>query len=338
MKKPSIKDVALLAGVSAATVSNVYSGRKPVNEDLKNRVRAAAEQLGYQANRAASQLRSQRNNVVAVLVPNLTDTFFAKIISNLENLAFSQGYDVIVASSHDRVEVEESRIKALLRWQPAGMIAIPCSGELPEAISALKDSSPVVMVDRVSVEACPFDTVTIDNYQSGVDAGQFLAEQGHRKVLIAASNLDHPPISNRAQGCFDTLKKLEGNCEILALGSDLDDGAKIVGEWLDNNEHPTAIFGLTNVTTLSVLTAMADRGIRVCDQISVLAHDDYAWMSARSTSLTVMQQPVDDIAKTAWDRLIARIENDGVNHAPQNSVLKAHLVKRKSVKKLKGGI
>lgn len=338
MKKPSIKDVAQHAGVSTATVSNVFSGRKPVNDDLKDRVRAAAEQLGYQANRAASQLRSQRNHVVAVLVPNLTDTFFAKIISNLENLAFSQGYDVIVASSHDRLDVEESRIKALLRWQPAGMIAIPCSGELPASIAALKETSPVVMVDRVSVEGCPFDTVTIDNYQSGVDAGQFLADQGHQKVLIAASNLDHPPIQNRAQGCFDTVQKLGGHCEILALGSDLDEGAKVVGEWLDNNEPPTAIFGLTNVTTLSVLTAMADRGIRVCDHISVVAHDDYAWMSARSASLTVMQQPVDDIAKTAWQRLIDRIESDGVNHAPQSSVLEAHLVKRKSVKNLKGGM
>ncbi|MBJ7552641.1 LacI family DNA-binding transcriptional regulator [Marinomonas ostreistagni] len=334
MKKPSIKDVAKLAGVSTATVSNVFSGRKAVNDDLKDRVRGAAQQLGYQANRAASQLRSQRNQVVAVLVPNLTDTFFAKIISNLENMAFSHGYDVIVASSHDRLDVEESRINALLRWQPAGLIAIPCSGSIPKSIANLKDTTPVVMVDRVSVEDCLFDTVTIDNFKSGVDAGVFLSQQGHEKILIAASNLDHPPIKNRTQGCFETVEQLGGRCEVLALGSDLEEGANVLGSWLDNNEHPTAIFGLTNVTTLSVLTAMADRNIRVCDDISLVAHDDYAWMSARSTSLTVMQQPVDDIAKTAWNRLIARIESKEVNQEPQSSVLEAHLVKRKSVKKL----
>lgn len=337
MKKPSIKEVAQLAGVSAATVSNVFSGRKAVNEDLKARVREAAESLGYQANRAASQLRSQRNNVVAVLVPNLTDTFFAKIISNIENLAFEQGYDVIVASSQDRADVEESRLKALLRWEPAGIIAIPSTGQLPATILSLQKTSPVVLVDRVSIEHCPFDTVTIDNVKSGADAGEFLANNGHSRILIAASNLDHPPIEARARGCQASVAALGGTCEVLALGSDLEEGALIVGQWLEENDAPSAIFALTNVTTLSVLTAMAERDIKVNEHISVLAHDDYAWMSARSASLTVMKQPVEQIAEKAWERLISRIENDQLNDDPQNCVFEAHLIKRKSVKSLEGG-
>ena len=76
MKKASIKDVAKAAGVSTATVSNVFSGRKPVNADLADKVRGAADALGYSVNKAASLLRSGRNSVVCVLVPDLSDPFF----------------------------------------------------------------------------------------------------------------------------------------------------------------------------------------------------------------------------------------------------------------------
>ncbi|MBN8998401.1 MAG: LacI family DNA-binding transcriptional regulator, partial [Rhizobiales bacterium] len=120
-KPATIKDVAKLAQVSPATVSNVFSGRKPVNDDLKESVQKAAEQLGYQVDRAASQLRSGRTRIIAVLVPDLTDSFFAAVISRLETQAFEDGYDVIVASSHDNPSAEASRLMDLLSWRPAGV-------------------------------------------------------------------------------------------------------------------------------------------------------------------------------------------------------------------------
>jgi LacI family transcriptional regulator len=126
IRKPSIKEVAALAGVSTATVSNVFSGRKPVNDDLRKSVHAAAEALGYQVDRMASQLRSGRTRVIAVLVPDLTDNFFATIVTSLENRAFDEGYDVIVASSRNEPAVESSRLNALMSLRPAGLIVVPC--------------------------------------------------------------------------------------------------------------------------------------------------------------------------------------------------------------------
>lgn len=334
MKKPSIKEVAKMAGVSTATVSNVFSGRKAVNDDLKKRVHDAADQLGYQVNRVASQLRSQRNSIVAVLVPNLTDTFFATIVSNIEDLAFSQGYDVVVASSHDRTDIEDSRLKALLRWQPAGVIAVPCSGSLPQALLDIQSKCPVVLVDRVAPHACPFDTITLNNQGAGQDAFNHLLQLGHNKVLIAASNLSFPPIQSRVDGCQSVVSELPLQSETIELGSEIEEGAKIVGKWLDTHERPSAIFALTNVTTLSVLTALAERKIRVGEDISLLAHDDYVWMSARSVSLTVMKQPVEKMAHSAWGRLLERIESGRKNDEPTTTIFEAQLVQRNSVKNL----
>ena len=334
MKKPSIKEVAKMANVSTATVSNVFSGRKAVNDELKKRVHEAADLLGYQVNRVASQLRSQRNRIIAVLVPNLTDTFFATIISNIEDLAFTQGYDVIVASSHDQIEIEDSRLKALLRWQPAGVIAIPCSGSLPQALLEIQSKIPVVLVDRVSTQFCPFDSVTLSNQESGKEAFEHLVKHNHQRILIAASNLSFPPIQARVDGCNKVAKTHSLQSEVLELGSDIEEGANILGAWLDSHTQPSAIFALTNVTTLSVLTALAERNIRVGDDISLVAHDDYIWMSARNVSLTVMQQPVEQMAHSAWEQLIERIENEQRNETPTKTVFKAQLVQRDSVRKL----
>ncbi|PJE55508.1 MULTISPECIES: LacI family DNA-binding transcriptional regulator [unclassified Marinomonas] len=335
MRKPSIREVAKLAEVSTATVSNVFSGKKPVNDDLKKRVRLAATQLGYEVDRAASQLRSQRNKVVTVLVPNITDTFFATIVSHLENLAFEHGYDVIVASSHDRIDVETSRIKALMSWRPAGMIAIPCSGQLSESLLNLKNICPTVLIDRVSVHATPFDTVTIDNRAAGDLACQHLANAGHENILIAASNLSFPPIRERVEGAFLAMGRSQlTKPNVIELGSELEEGAVKITNWLKHNPQPTAIFALTNVTTLSTLTALAECNIKVGQDISLVAFDDYAWMSARSTSLTAIRQPVEEVAASAWSKLLERIDSDRKNIDPNATVLDATLIERHSVKSI----
>ena len=106
-KSVSIKAVAELAGVSTATVSNVYSGKKPVNQDLAKRVRDAGDKLGYKVNRIASQLRSGKNNIIGVLVPDLSDQFFTSIITKLERLAQSSGYEIIVANSNDNEKLKK---------------------------------------------------------------------------------------------------------------------------------------------------------------------------------------------------------------------------------------
>lgn len=336
MRKPSIREVAKLANVSTATVSNVFSGKKPVNDELKDRVRNAASQLGYQVDRAASQLRSQRNKVVTVLVPNITDTFFATIVSHLENLAFEHGYDVIVASSHDRNDVEASRIKALMSWKPAGMIAIPCSGQLSESLLNLKHLCPTVLIDRVAVHATPFDTVTIDNRSAGEMACQHLTHAGHENILIAASNLSFPPIRERVEGAYLAIEKANlAKPHVIELGSELKNGAITIADWLTNHPKPTAIFALTNVTTLSTLTALAECNIKVGEDISLVAFDDYAWMSARSTSLTAVRQPVEAVAESAWSKLLKRIDSNTKNIDPQATILDATLIKRHSVKNIR---
>lgn len=333
-KKPSIREVAAYAGVSTATVSNVFSGRKPVNDELRKSVLAAAEHLGYRIDRAASQLRSGRTRIIAVLVPDLTDTFFATIVSRLETQAFQEGYDVIVASSHDDPSVESSRLKALLSWRPAGLIAVPCSSSIPAELIEIEKTLPMVLVDRVASEGAIADTVTIDNREAGEVAASHLLEHGHRDIVIAVSDLDFPPIFERAEGAASLIAERTGVRPVtLKLGSNMEMGAKTFSDWMERNAPPGAVIALTNVTTLSVLSALAEHRIAIPDKTSIVAFDDYAWMAARNTGLTAIRQPVDRIAETAWKRLELRMDK-GTEAAVEPSVLKASLVVRDSVRDL----
>ncbi|MCL4187592.1 MAG: LacI family transcriptional regulator [Rhodobacteraceae bacterium] len=307
-RRPTIKDVATLAGVSTATVSNVFSGARPVKPALRARVEAAVRALSYQLDRAASQLRSGQTRIIGVLVPDLDDAFFTALVSRIEVMAGKDGYDVIIASSRDDPGLERSRLNALLGWRPSGLVAVPCTDTVPQLVRDEAGRLPIVLADRVIPEAAPVDSVTIDNAEAGEIAARHLLALGHRHVVIAASNLAIAPIRERLRGADALLRAATGVAPIaVELGSNSAAGAAAFAAWLERHSRPTAVFALTNVTTLAVLSALAAQRVDIPEQVSVIGFDDYAWMSARKTALTAIRQPLDQMAEAVWERLTARM-------------------------------
>jgi LacI family transcriptional regulator len=330
-KRVTIKDVAAKAGVSIATVSNVFSGTKPVNANLRERVEKAARDLSYQVDRAASQLRSGQARVVGVLVPDLDDVFFTSLVSRIEVLAMQDRYDVIVASSRDDMELEQSRLRALLGWRPSGLIAVPCSDAAPDMLLEEAGRLPMVFADRVGPEGSFVDTVAIDNHEAGCIAARHLIELGHLRIVVAASSLGISPIRERVRGIAGTVRSSTGGePTVVELGSNGERGAEIFSRWLEDNRPPFAVIGLTNVTTLSVLSALARHRIDIPDPVSVIGFDDYPWMSARKTALTAIRQPIEEMAQLVWERLRLRMSGD--SSAPHRAALRTSLQVRDSVK------
>ncbi len=329
-KRPtSIKQVADAAGVSTATVSNVFSGKKPVKPELAAHVREVASKLGYHVNRAASNLRSGQSRIVPVMVPDLSDPFFTSLITEIEALAEADDFDIIVASSKDDADTEKRRIAALLSWQPAGMIIVPSSDAVPEALVTARDSMPIILTDR-GVGAKGFDVVLPDNFDAGRQAGAHLAALGHRHVLIAASDLGLQAIQDRCDGVSAEIKAAGGMTDVLVIGPKPAIGAAHLNEWLDANPMPSAVFATTDMTTLSVLTCLAARGIDIGNDVSVVGFDDYPWMSARRTPITAVRQPVEEMAESIWTTLKDRLA--GEEPASAIADLKCRLEIRASTK------
>lgn len=334
-KRPvSIKQVADAAGVSTATVSNVFSGKKPVKPELAQHVRDVAAKLGYRINRSASNLRSGESRVVAVLVPDLSDPFFTSMVTELEARAQTEEYDLIIANAQDDVEIQQRRINALLSWQPAGMVIVPCSDEIPRQLDLARDELPIVVADR-GAEANGFDTVRIDSVDAGHIAGRHLVELGHRDVLIVASDLGLQAIRDRCNGAREPLEAAGAHVNVLEVGPVPKHATEKLVRWLERNPVPTAIFAVTDMTTLSSLSALADRKLDVGDDVSVLGFDDYPWMTARRTPITAVHQPIDDIADSIWSTLSKRL--NGGSGAPSHIELQCTLSVRASTRRVTPG-
>jgi LacI family transcriptional regulator len=335
-KRVTIRDVAARAGVSIATVSNVFSGSKPVNAELRKRVKKAARELSYQVDRAASQLRSGQAPVVGVLVPDLDDVFFTSLVSQLEVTAQKDGYDIIVASSRDDTKLEQSRLRALLAWRPSGLIAVPCSDAVPTVLKREIGHLPMVFTDRVPPHGSLVDTIAADNCDAGEIAARYLLALGHHDIVLAASSLAISPIRERIRGASELIRAELGRAPtVVELGSNAERGANVFAHWLERHDRPSAVIALTNVTTLSTLTAMARLRIDIPDPVSVIGFDDYPWMSARKTGLTAIRQPIAEIAAAAWEQLRKRMSGD--QSRPCNIVLKTSLQVRDSVLALRRG-
>ena len=328
-KRPSIRDVAAQAGVSTATVSNVFSRKKHVNENLIQRVIRAAEELDYSIDPVASQLRSGRARVIALIVPDLEDLFLNQFVSRMEALAHEAGYEIIVSSSRNDPKVEQSRISAVLGWRPAGIVVAPCGNSLTAQTFAALEGTPVVLADRIEPGSCNIDTVTLDNYLSGYLATDHLVSRGARSLLLVAGTMGLFGVNERIRAARDVAEQGAGvDIQVMDIGPDPHVGSQSIAEWLRKNGKPDAVLGLTNVTTLAALSAFAETGVDVPRDTLLLGFHDSLWMTARKTAITTLQQPVDQVAKACWERLAARMSGD--TSAAHNIVLKANLVARAS--------
>ena len=309
-KANSINDVARMAGVSPATVSNVLTGRKPVSAKLSRKVEAAVKALDYRADPLASMLRSGEAKIIAVLVPDLDNPFFTSVVSAVEQCLGQESYEVIVASSHGEESVERSRLKAILAWRPAGLVVVPCSDEFPGRELVESSRTPYVIADRVAC-ASNADTVSVENEDAGAIGARHLMDLGHKDILIVASSLSLANIRQRCGGASELMRSY-GLPEppIVELGFSIDAASSKLSKWFGENPRPTAIQALTNFTTLSVLTTLAERGLLMPRDISLIGFDDYAWMRARATPLTAIFQPVREMGRALWETLSGRIKGD----------------------------
>lgn len=322
----TVKDVAKRAGVSPGTVSNVLRGEKPVRAGSRELVLQAAAELGYRVNSAASYLRTGRTNIVGAVVPTLDNPFYPSVVAAIERQCQEDGYELIVASSTEDVEVETARVLALLRWKPAGLIVIPSGPEFPAQSLVEGAGIPLVFVDRAP-RTHHSDVVEIDNVAAGTAAARHLVQLGHRRIAVCAPSLQVANIRQRIAGVSNVL------AEFGEKPVELETGPGDVLDPLPERAEAqlatvTAIVALMNTTTLRVLAALHRIGRSIPDDVSLVGFDDYPWMSVARPSITAIRQPVSMLGRSAWARLLDRI--GGAEDGPRNRRHEVELILRES--------
>lgn len=330
---PTIREVARLAGVSVATVSKALNDSGKVSEALRERVEAAARTLGYAPHASARSLRSGATRILGLLVADITNPFFLKLVEHIEQLASAAGYSVILCNSGEEAEREERHLRMLLSQRVDGILLVPVRDSWRGRIGALaRLPQPLVLVDRM-LEGLETDSVTIDNRMAGYLAGEHLCRLGHRRVAIVMGSPEHPIARHRLDGFREALATvgIALDEQLIARNCFNEEAAyRAVLALLDRAERPTAILATNNHLTLGLLRAVTDRALAIPDALSVIAVDDLPFSAIMRPGLTVVMQPSVAIAEAAISGLLDRIGDRAPEDGTRAVVLEPRLAVRGS--------
>ncbi len=327
-----IKDVALDAGVSVGTVSNVLNNPARVSPDTVKRVQKSITKLGFVRNGAARQLRAGESRTIALIVFDATNPFFTDLARGAEDAATAAGYSVLLANTSESHERERSYLDLFEEQRVRGILISPY-GDIEERLQALKNFGiPSVMVDRVS-ENQRFSSVSVDDVAGGTIATEHLIGLGRRSIGFIGGPLGIPQISERLEGARRavsmvpdvTLRVFETEATTVLEG-------RKVGQMIATlpvDERPDALFAANDLVALGLLQALvATAGIRVPEDIALVGYDDIDFATSAIVPLTSIRQPSALMGETALKLL--REEATDPSKKPRKIVFQPELVVRAS--------
>jgi LacI family transcriptional regulator len=316
------------------TVSNVLNGEIRVSDSRRGRVLRAVEALGYAPNMLAHGLRRRRMPVVGVCVPQTSIAYFATLADTIEEIASDRGFAIMQVLSRQDPAQELARIKALLRFHVAGMILVPSLR--PEAALDLiqRSGTPVVVVDRPAPSG-RFDCVTLDNHAAMREATTRLIALGHTRLLFVVRQRLLSITLQRIEAMRAAARAAPRKVDVAVIDCGKDQAALTasLATELRRKRRPTAIIASNGTVASRLLRALRALGLEIPRDVSVLAFDEPEWADLVRPALSVVRQPTREIARTAWECLIRRM-NDAA-HGVQRIEIKGEVVLRESVAPLR---
>jgi LacI family transcriptional regulator len=312
MGNPTITDVARRAGVSTATVSRHLRGSQ-VRHAIA--IARAIEELSYIPNRAARSLKSGATLAIGVVVPDITNPFFAAVVKGIESVTRDSGYSVFLCNTEESAD-RERRVLAELWGKVDGLILTPVTETAEHHAELRRTGVPIVFLDSEPRGVGSFDSVLIDNEGGGRQAAEYLLELGHRRIAIISGPLDTTPGRGRYEGFTGALQAagLELATEWVHIGDFREESARQATlRLLALSQPPTAIFAANNLMSIGTLRALHDLGVRVPDEISFIGFDDLELGELLAPPLTSVSRPMVEQGVIAMRLLRNRLEG----HAAQ---------------------
>jgi LacI family transcriptional regulator len=333
----TISDVAKLAGVSTMTVSRVVNGTGYTSTETRARVETAIGELGYVPNALARQLRSKRTKTIALVVSDISNPFFTTIARGAEDVAVRHGFSVMYCNTDESESEEEQYLLMLIERQVDGVLLVPARSSGTSFRLLQAHHVPVVVMDR-RVAARNVDSVLCDSEAGAHALTRHLIELGHRRIAVLTGRRNISTSVDRVAGCRRALEEagLALDDELVHYGGfnfgklNQADGRRMAGEVLAaGGERPTAVFAANNFIAFGAVRALREAGLRVPEDMSVVAFDDLPEDWVAEPFLTVAAQPAYEIGHRAASLLLARLSGDH-DAAGQSIVLPFELIIRRS--------
>jgi DNA-binding LacI/PurR family transcriptional regulator len=332
-----LRDVAEQAGVSVKTVSNVVNGYPHVSAQTRSRVQAVLDQTGYRPNPAARNLRSGRTGVIALALPELANPYFAELAGFVVHEAETRGWTVLVDQTDGQRERERVAADGVRHQLIDGLILHPMALGYDDLAGRGPDDVALVLIGE-KLDAGPADHVAIDNVAASRAATEHLLSLGRTRIAA----LGHQPNSSSESGVARL--RLRGWEEALrGAGADVapalmgqvsafrrDQGAAAMADLLDRGARPDAVFCFNDTLALGALRHLADRGLRVPDDVAVIGIDDVEDGRFAVPTLSTVAPDKAGIARAAVRMLAERLEPGGAGLEPRDVRAGFQLVPRES--------
>ncbi|AMG29500.1 LacI family DNA-binding transcriptional regulator [Grimontia hollisae] len=329
-EKVTSTDVAKRAGVSQSAVSRVFTPGRSASKKTIEKVRKAAEELGYRPNVLARAMASGKSRVIGLVVAYLNNQFYPDALEKLSTQLQEQGYHVLVFMANNIDSVIDDVIEEILDYQVDGIIA--ASVELSSELAARCRSVgvPIVLFNR-SQQGDDFSCVTSDNFRGGIEAAEFLVAGGHRKISYIAGLDCTSTQRDREIGFRAGLQQAGMTLHSRGEGMFDMDKARDATRRMFSDDPPDALFVANDHMALAVMdTLRFELGLRVPEDVSVVGFDNVSAAAWPAYNLTTLAQRADIMVSETVRILLQQINHE--NDAPQKVAIGSPLVIRTSAR------
>ena len=336
----TIKDIARELNLSASTISRALKDYPGINDETKRKVKEVAEKLNYRPNAIALSLRQSRSFTIGVIIPEVVHFFFSTVVSGIEEVANSRGYNVILTQSNEKLDREISSMETMLSNQIDGVL-VSYSKETKtfEHFTKLLDHNfPIVFFDRAPAIPGAIN-VMVDDYQGSFDATSHLISQGYKKIVHLAGPKTLKISKDREKGYMDALEQngLKYNPDYIIpcpMGT-LEESRGLVGNLINSfPERPDAYFSCHDIGAVGAMMACRDAGLKVPLEVGIVGFSDWQFCSMLEPQLSSVSQPGFTMGAKATEILIDIIEKKlDPKTMEQTLILETKLMVRDSSKR-----
>ena len=328
----SIRDISRLSGVSIATVSRVINRNGRFSKDTEKRVLDIIEQYHYVPNMTARRLRTKEQNFIAIIIPDITNEFFARISQLLQELLLQKGYLALLCNTAENMDVQRQYLEMLGIVNLAGIIFVSGDAETSHLCGLME--LPTIYIDRAPQGASLENALVVesDNYGGAAMAVREMAEKGCRRIAFLRSAQVITTHSFRQSGYLDELSRLGMKADpqlILQVNQvSFEDAKKRVNQLIAQKIEFDGIFCATDYLAVGAMEALKENGIRVSEQVKVVGFDDLSIARLAAQPITTIHQDIEAISQTAAEEMVRIIQ--GKESSTRRFQIGVSLIRRKT--------
>ncbi|CAM3791900.1 LacI family DNA-binding transcriptional regulator [Alkalicoccus chagannorensis] len=336
-KKATILDVAKEAGVSVATVSRVVNKQGGVKQETEARILAAIEKLDYVRNAIARSMVRKETKTIGVIIPDMTNPFFSKVISGIEQAALNDHYFTIISNSHESEAREEEILDHYLQRGVDGLV-ITTANETGHQLDAfMKSNIPVVAVDR-QLKQYEVDTVLSGNREGSFEAVQHLIQEGFRRIAIIRGPQHTTPGLERFKGYLKALQMhgIHMEEELIVDGDFMEESGYQCIQRLYHMDHPPdAVFSSNNLMSIGAVKAMKDLNWEIGFEVGFSGFDDIEIATFMEPNLTMVSRNMEGLGEVAFKYLQRRMREPDPSRPKREYIMAPSLIVRESGRRLR---